>query len=142
MRTKYHTLFVTTTFGVAAISVWLILRTWTLVICPEWQVNVVDSHGGPVANEEVFQTWRFSGLEQEQYESRFTNRQGHVVFPPRYIMRRGAVIFLTRIIGFVGVHSSFGPRSGIVLRGRNNSINNYDYRIQRDKGRWIVNVAI
>jgi hypothetical protein len=53
---------------------------------PEWLIQVVDTNGKPVPGLWVRQEWSYFGIDVAPYvESRQTDSQGRVVFPPRVI---------------------------------------------------------
>jgi hypothetical protein len=140
MKKENHTLFGAIGFGVSVILVWLIMRTWTLVICPEWHVEVLDKSEGPFVNLKVRQEWVYYGFSTLKDESKLTNSSGEAVFPARIIRQKGPKIILTRLLGLISAHSSFGPRAKVSLPL--NSFERNDSRILHKMNHWVTKVTL
>lgn len=98
----------------------------------EWELRVVNTKGEPLSGIQVYQTWRYYGLEGSATFNRdvkVTDEKGHVRFPGRTVK---ASLF-RRLLALVGPrvnvnpHASFGPRAHIsIFRGSTTSAADYE----------------
>jgi len=78
-------------------------------VCPEWEVVVLDQQNKPAAGVKIRQQWQYYGVSGEQSENSVTDSEGRVRFSARHVRYPLVLSFLGKALGFVAVHSSFGP---------------------------------
>lgn len=87
---------------------------------PEWDVQVTNEAGAPLAGVNVRLVYENYSAESHSHEiTRITDQSGHVGFPAQY----NAASLLQRIFYTVrsaneGVHASFGRHAGVFAFGR------------------------
>ena len=84
---------------------------------PECKVKVVDRTGSPISVAEVRQIWSHSSGTGENTESRFSDKEGYVVFPARIMFSPLIVrifIGVIDLLNFITVGGSIGGYSYIV----------------------------
>src|ERR1044071_6818598 len=140
MRSKRYALIAATPIVAVAILAWLVFRSWTLLICPEWRIEVVGKNGTPFGNIKVHQEWEYGCFTELNAEDKLTGSNGKVVFPSRSITEKGGKIILTRVLSFFFAHASFGSHAKISLPL--NSFSNNDPRIFHGNNYWVTRVEL
>ena len=84
---------------------------YTTRTAPEWRVQLLDQQRRPLAGFPVSESWQYSTFESElHWETRGTDGNGWVTFPPRYVRANlaqrayGAVLNARSF-----VHATWGP---------------------------------
>ena len=77
---------------------------------PEWTVKIVDYNGQPVSNIEVTQNWSSTSSESKSSETKISDNNGFVTFPPRKFfapfLSRIFINFIEHINSIVMFHGS------------------------------------
>ena len=68
---------------------------------PEWRIRVVDEKGSPLAKVEVLQNWTNGGSDYSEIDSKVSDSQGYVTFPPRRKILPIGLRFFAGIINLI-----------------------------------------
>ncbi len=86
-----------------------ILPIKKLLICPPWDIRVIDGQGHVQANIPIKQQWQFYGITTESREELLTDNHGRVHFPERSTYGSVLGSVFSQTVGRLAVHSSYGP---------------------------------
>jgi hypothetical protein len=104
------------------------IPVFPVVVIPEWNLLLVDTADRPVVDARIDQRWRdysleFWAAEEHLDETRSSDSEGVVTLPRRVIWVSGAEYLaakLRNIVASANPHSSYGPHSYVLCRGKLN----------------------
>jgi hypothetical protein len=99
----------------------LSLIPYTSVVCPAWEIQVIDEYGNPFPKANISHYWQYYSLEHNDHElDTCTDVTGNITFPERTV----SAGFLRRIYGIVseildqGQNASIGPHTNVIASGK------------------------
>ena len=105
--------------AIAALALVALFWPWKELVVPEWTVTVTTESGEPAPNVPVGEWSQHWTVETQSHAAKgVTDRDGRIVFPPRYVTMcalRIALGSIWNVIQFLH-EASFGP-SGHVMIG-------------------------
>ena len=86
---------------------------------PKWRVTYVDQQGRPLVGLPVQETWQnYSAELRASRATLHTDKNGELVFPPRYVLAPVAwrVLVSAHNLFATGVHASFGSEAWLIAK--------------------------
>ncbi|MFH2049800.1 MAG: hypothetical protein ABIJ12_10185 [bacterium] len=106
---------------IAVVILVLSLIPYTSVVCPAWEIQVIDEYGNPFPKANISHYWQYYSLEDFDHElDTCTDVTGNITFPERTI----SAGLLMRIYGIVneildqGQNASIGPHTNVIASGK------------------------
>lgn len=122
--------------SIVALIVALLIPFPTTVV-PEWKLRAIDENGQPVSGIRARQSWKHYSLEWEgccpDMEDRWTDENGHVVFPRRLIwagLLQRAVFPVLAAVSTLA-HGSTGIHAYVMISGDKEGTKDLDYKLDK-----------